>query len=110
MNPGDTWQGQGVLLQQGRRIATVDYHLTIPTQTHFTINPTGRLRFNYEDYLGGFILLTPKDAETLELADYTLELADKSKKQIRVAHRYKRITHKGQERVSFWVQLQPKDL
>ncbi len=104
MNPGDTLEGHGLLLQHGRRIADIDYHLTVPTQTHFVINPTGNLRFDYDDYLGGFILLTPGDAEKISLADeYTLELAGKTRKNIRVERRYKEVQHKGEKRVSFWV-------
>ena len=105
INPGDVLQGHGALLRRGRLIAAVDYHLTIPSQTHFLINPTGKLRLDYEDHAGGFILLKPDDAETLSLTDYTLELANKSKKNITVERRYKEITHKGQPRVSFWVTL-----
>ena len=105
-NPGDVLEGHGALLQQGRLIAAVDYHLTIPSQTHFLINPTGTFgRLDYEDHAGGFILLKPDDAETISLDDYTLELANKTKKQIAVQRRYKEITHQGQPRVSFWVTL-----
>lgn len=103
MNPGDTLEGRGVLLQKGRLIATVDYHLTIPTQTHFVINPTGSLRFDYEDYLGGFILLSPADAEKISLSEYTLELVNKSKRKIRIERRYRKFRRDGQERISFWV-------
>jgi|GEM_PF-1466800 len=105
-NPGDVLEGHGVLLQQGRLIASVDYHLTIPSQTHFLINPTGTFsHLDYEDHVGGFILLKPDDADTVALTGYTLELANKSKKQITVQRRYKKITHQGQPRVSFWVIL-----
>lgn len=108
MNPGDTLEGQGLLLQQGRLIARIDYHLTIPTQTHFVINPTGNFRFDYDDYLGGFILLQPDDAEKIALAEYTIELASKTKKHIRIERRYKEITHKGEKRISFWVKAVTK--
>jgi len=104
-NPGDTLEGHGLLLQHGRRIASVDYHLTIPGQTHFFINPTGKLKNDYENYAGGFILLTPEDAQTVDLTVYTLELANKSKKSIRIERRYKKIKHKGQPRISFWVKV-----
>lgn len=104
-NPGDILEGHGTLLQQGRLIAPVDYHLTIPGQTHFLINPTGKLRLDYENHAGGFILLHPDDADTISLTGYTLELANKSKKQITVQRRYKEIIHQGQPRVSFWVIL-----
>ena len=105
INPGDVLEGQGLLLQRGRLIAKVDYHLTIPGQTHFFINPTGKIRPDYEAHAGGFILLAPEDAEKFSLTDYTLELANKSKKTIRVERRYKKIKHKNQSRVSFWVKV-----
>lgn len=105
MKPGDTFEGRGVLLEHGRLIAAVDYHLTIPHETHFVINPTGSFNFDYEDHLGGFILLKPDDAEKISLTEYTLELVNKSKKSIRVERRYKEIKHKGQPRISFWVKV-----
>jgi hypothetical protein len=105
MNPGDTFEGRGLLLEHGRLIAAVEYHLTIPHETHFVINPTGSFDFDYEDHLGGFILLRPDDAEKISLTEYTLELVNKSKKSIRVERRYKEIKHKGQPRVSFWVKV-----
>ncbi|GAB4414713.1 MAG: hypothetical protein Fur0044_09570 [Anaerolineae bacterium] len=103
MNPGDTLAGHGLLLQQGRLIANVDYHLAIPRQTHFVIVPSDGLSGDYGAYLGGFILLTPADAAKIALAEYTLELADKTKKLIRIERRYKEINHRGEKRVSFWV-------
>ena len=105
MKPGDTLEGRGVLLQHGRLIADVDYHLTIPRQTHFIIVPTGSFRPDYEAHLAGFILLTPADADKISLTEYTLELADKTKKIIRVERRYKETKHKGEIRVSFWVKV-----
>ena len=104
-NPGDVLEGRGVLLRHGKHIAEVDYHLTIPTQTHFFINPTGKFKAKYQDFAGGFILLTPDDANKISLTDYTLELASKSKKSIRIERRYKKIKHKNQPRISFWVKL-----
>jgi hypothetical protein len=105
MNPGDTLEGRGILLQHGRLVAGVDYHLTIPRQTHFIIVPSGGFPHDYEAYLSGFILLTPADAEKISRTEYTLELADKSKKLIQVERRYKTIKHQGQERISFWVKV-----
>jgi hypothetical protein len=105
MNPGDTLEGRGALLQQGRLVAGVDYHLTIPRPAHFMIVPPGSLRPDYETYLAGFILLTPADVAKISLAEYTLELADKTKKSIRIERRYKKIKHKGEERISFWVKV-----
>lgn len=104
-NPGDIIEGRGLLLQHGRLIASVDYHLSIPRQTHFIINPTGNIQPDYQEHTGGFILLTPEDAETITLSEYTLELAGKSKKRIRIERRYKKLNHQGQPRVSFWVKL-----
>ncbi len=94
-----------MLLQHGRLVAGVDYHLTVPRQTHFIIVPMGGLRRDYEAHLGGFILLAPADADKITLAEYTLELADKTKKTLRVERRYKKTKHKGEEWVSFWVKV-----
>jgi hypothetical protein len=105
MNPGDTWEGRGQLLIHGRFVAEVDYHLTLPAETHFYLNPTGKLRFAYEDYLAGFILLAPTDEANISLGDYTLELANKSKKAIRIERRYKQIEHRGRPRVSYWIKV-----
>ena len=105
MNPGDILEGRGQLLEHGRFIATVDYHLTIPRETHFFINPTGNFRLDYEDHLGGFILVIPGDAEKISLTEYTLELVNKHRRMIRVERRYKQITHKGEARISFWVKV-----
>ena len=104
-NPGDAVEGQGVLLQHGRLIAQVDYHLAIPTQTHFFINPAGKLNLNHKDYAAGFILLAQKDAETLSLDEYTLELSDKSKKKILVERRYKTVKRRKETKISFWVKV-----
>ncbi len=105
MNPGDTLEGHGHLWQQGRLIAPVDYHLSIPRETHFILNPTGSLQLDYDAYLAGFILLTPADAEKISLTEYTLELADKTRKTIRVERRYQQTKHKGELRLSFWVKM-----
>jgi hypothetical protein len=102
LNPGDTLEGSGLLLQHGRLVARVDYHLAVPRASHFTLNP-GSLHLDYESHLSGFILVSPAAAEDLELAVYTLELADKSKRPIRIERRYKKIKHKGETRISFWV-------
>ena len=104
-NPGDVLEGQGLLLQHGRLITHVDYHLTIPTQTHFFLNPTGNLNLDYKNHAVGFILLTQKDAETLSLDEYTLELSDKSKRNILVKRRYKEVKRKGETKISFWVKI-----
>ncbi len=105
MNPGDILEGRGALLQNGRLVAEVDYHLTIPSQTHFFMNPTGKLRFDYEEHLSGFVLLAPAEADKIEMIEYTLELFNKHRRPIRVERRYKQIKHKGQHRISFWVQV-----
>lgn len=94
-----------MLLQHGRLIAEVDYHLAVPTEVHFIINPASILHPNYDLYLSGFILLTPAEAEKISLAEYTLELADKTKKTIRVERRYKQMKHKGADFISFWVKV-----
>jgi hypothetical protein len=106
MNPGDVLEGQGQLLQHGRLIASVSYHLSIPHRTHFVINPTGKLNFDYDNYLGGFILLSPDDAKRIQIAgEYTLELAGKDKKLIHIERRYKKIKRQGKEQISFWVKI-----
>ena len=105
MNPGDVLEGRGTLLQHGRIVAEVDYHLTIPNQIHFFINPTGNFRLDYDDHLGGFILLAPADADKVELTEYTLELVNKHRRAIRIERRYKKIKHKGKARISFWVKV-----
>lgn len=105
MNPGDILEGRGALLQHGHLVAGVDYHLTVPRQIHFIIVPSGGLLDDYEAHLSGFILLTLTDAEKISQTDYTLELADKSKKMIQVERRYKKMKHKGEERISFWVKV-----
>lgn len=105
MNPGDTLTGRGLLLQHGRLVTEIDYHLTIPQQSHFFMNPTGKLRFDYDAYLGGFILVKPEAAAKVVLTEYTLELANRHRRQIRVERRYKQIDHQGQPRISFWVRV-----
>jgi len=104
MNPGDTLKGQGQLLQHGQLIVTIDYHLTIPSSTHFVINPTGKLNFNFDDYLAGFVLVEPDAADKIEPGtEYTLELHNKAKLPVQIDRRYKQIEHQGQPRISFWV-------
>jgi hypothetical protein len=105
MNPGDTLEGRGTLLQHGRFIAEVDYYLMIPTQSHFLMNPSGKLRFDYEAHLGGFVLIAPADEAKISLAEYTLELASKHKKAVQIERRYKEIDHHGQARISYWVRV-----
>lgn len=103
--PGDVLEGHGNLLQHGRLVAPVDYHLTIPDQTYFFINPTGEFSLSYDKYRGGFILLKPDNADTLALDTYTLELADKHKMNIQVERRYKKVKHNGNPRISFWIKV-----
>jgi hypothetical protein len=105
MNPGDVLEGRGLLLQFGRLVADVDYHLTIPRHLYFVIKPSGSLHLDYEDYLGGFILLAPADAAEISLTDYTLVLADKSKRTIRLERRYKQTWYQGEKRIAFWVKV-----
>ncbi len=105
--PGDILEGSGFLLQHGRLIASVDYHLAIPTQMHFLVNPTGGFGVDYADHVAGFILLSPGDAASIEPAVYTLELADKRKLSVQIERRYKQIKFKGEPRVSFWIKVAP---
>ncbi len=104
-NPGDVIKGQGNLLQQGRLIAKVHYNLVIPQNIHFIINPTGKLFANYTERAGGFILLSPENADTLALTNYTLELSDKSKTTIRVERRHKKVQHSNNTYISFWAKV-----
>ena len=105
MNPGDILEGRGLLLQQGRLVAQVHYHLTIPRDLYFLLHPTGRLHLDYEDYLGGFILVAPGDGEKIALEEYTLELSDKGRRTIQVERRYKKSRFQGKEQISFWVKV-----
>ena len=105
MNPGDVLEGRGQLLQHGRLVANVHYHLMIPRDLYFLFNPTGRLRLDYEEYLGGFILVAAGDAERISLDQYTLELSDKRKRTIQVERRYKKRNFQGEDQISFWVKV-----
>lgn len=105
MNPGDVLEGRGRLLDHGRLVAEIDYHLTIPHQTHFFMNPTGKLRFDYEAHLGGFILVAPADEAKISLRTYTLEMVNKRKRPIQIERRYKEIEHQGTPRISYWVKV-----
>jgi hypothetical protein len=105
MNPGDTLEGHGLLWQQGHLVAHVDYYLTIPRELYFVINPGSDFKRDYEAHLGGFIYVPLTDATSLTLDEYTLELADKTKKVIRIEHRYKQNKRRGQLWLSFWVKV-----
>ena len=105
MNPGDTLEGHGQLWQQGRLVARVDYHLSIPRVTYFILNPTSTFQLDYETHLAGFILLALADTEKISLTEYTLELSDQTRKKIRVERCYKQMKHKGELRLSFWVKV-----
>jgi hypothetical protein len=105
MNPGDVLEGRGLLLQHGRLVANVHYHLTIPRDLYFLLNPTGRFHLDYEEYLGGFILVAPSDVEKISLGQYTLELGDKRKRTIQVERRYKKSNVQGKDQISFWVKV-----
>ena len=107
-NPGDSLDGAGLLLQQGRIVADVYYHLSVPTQTHFLVNPLGGLKNDYANYAGGFVLVPSTDAIKVTLGEYVLELADKSKRIIRVERRYKTLQHQGRNCLSFWVAVLPR--
>lgn len=104
-NPGDILEGSGLLLKQGRLIAPVECHLSIPSQTHFLINPTGNFRTDYREYAAGFVLVLPEHAKNVTLGNYTLELADKRKIKIQIERTYKNTQHQGQEYCSFWVKI-----
>jgi hypothetical protein len=101
--PGDFLEGTGILLRHGRIITRVDYHLAVPTLTHFLVNRPGELFTDYGDDVGGFILVRPKDAEKLEMADYTLELAEKNRISVTLVRPYKQIERAGESWMSFWI-------
>jgi hypothetical protein len=105
MNPGDVLEGRGLLLQHGRLVANVHYHLAIPRDLYFLLNPTGRLRLDYEEYLGGFILVAAGDEEKISMDQYTLELSNKRKRTIQVERRYKKSNVQGKNQISFWVKV-----
>jgi hypothetical protein len=46
-----------------------------------------------------------KLAAEISLTQYTLELADKTRKTIQVERRYKKMKYRGEERISFWVKV-----
>jgi hypothetical protein len=81
--------------------------LSIPTQTHFLVNSPGSLSADYADFAGGFVLLPVSEAATLALGEYTLELNDKSRRQVKVERRYKKVKQQGRAYVSFWVTVLP---
>jgi hypothetical protein len=105
--PGDSVEGTGHLLQHGRFVARVDYHLAVPNQTHFFVNPTGKVQTDYSNYIAGFILLAPEDARQLNPETYTLELADKTKLPVQIERRYRETNRNGQPRISFYVKIAP---
>lgn len=105
MNPGDVLEGRGLLLQHGRLVAEVHYHLAIPRDLYFLLNPTGQLHLDYEDYLGGFILVAPGDGEKIASEEYTLELNDRRKRTIHVERRYKKSNVHGKAQIYFWVKV-----
>ena len=107
-NPGDSLEGAGLLLQQGRIVARVHYHLSIPTQTHFLVNPSGGLKPEYASHAGGFVLVASTEAESLKSGEYILELVDKGKKTIHVERRYKALKYGGRPCVSFWVKVRSR--
>ena len=102
-DPGDFLEGTGILLQHGRIITEVEYYLAVPTLTHFLVNRPGELFTDYADYAGGFILVRPEDAGTLDEGDYTLELAEKNRISVRVVRPYKKFERSGEFWVSFWI-------
>ncbi len=106
--PGDAVEGAGYLLQHGRIITSIHYHLSIPTQTHFLVNLPGSLSAAYTNFAAGFVLV-PASAANLPLGQYTLELADKSRQPVTVERRYKQVMHRGRQCISFWVTALPPD-
>ncbi|RME97840.1 MAG: hypothetical protein D6768_18745 [Chloroflexi bacterium] len=90
-------------------IAPVEYHLSIPTQTHFLVNPSGNFKADYREYAAGFILILPENAKNVTLGGtYTLQFADKRKKEIRIERKYKNTKHRGKTYHSFWVKITPQ--
>jgi len=95
-------EGRGMLWRHDNPVVAVDYHLTIPLETPYTLNPLDNLRLTSPDPAGGFILLRPQDEIKINLTDYILQTAQHGKKTIWIEQRYKKTTHHGQERVAFW--------
>lgn len=104
MKAKHTLEGRGVLLEHGRLIAHVDYHLAPPSHTHLFSQATSSLKSTEPQHLSGFILL-PTAKQDLPLRAYTLELANKERLSIVVERRYKKIRHGGEARISFWVKV-----
>lgn len=104
MKAKHTLEGRGVLLEHGRLIAHVDYHLAPPTHTHLFSQAKPNLNLSEPQLLSGFILL-PTANKDLPLRAYTLELANKERLSIVVERRYKKIRHEGETRISFWVKV-----
>ena len=101
--PGEFLEGTGILLRHGRFITQVDYHLAVPTLTHFLVNRPGELFTDYGDHTGGFILVRPEDAGKLDMVDYTLELAEKNRISITLVRPYKKFERAGESWASFWI-------
>ncbi|GAB4460698.1 MAG: hypothetical protein Kow0031_40130 [Anaerolineae bacterium] len=105
--PGDAVEGAGYLLQRGRVIAGVYYHLSVPTQTHFLVNQPGSPVGPYSDFVSGFVLVPIDQTPPLSPGEYSLELSDKSRRLIKIERRYRQVKHRGRECVSYWVSVLP---
>lgn len=105
MQAGDYRQGRGMLWRDNNPVVGVDYHLAMPQQSYFFLNPIGNLRFEGDKNLGGFILIRPQDEAKIKLTDYLLQMADQTQRKIRVDYRYRETTHQGQPRIAYWVSM-----
>ncbi|MDM8528866.1 hypothetical protein QUF58_11755 [Anaerolineales bacterium HSG24] len=103
MKSGDFIEGRGLLWLDDNPVAAVDYHLAMPQESHFWLNPLAHLRFEADEHVGGFILVRPQDSDRIAQIQYTLQLSDQSKRLIQVERRYKEIRQEHQVKIAFWV-------
>jgi len=103
MPPNNFIEGRGMLWHDGNPVAAVDYHLTVPQESDFVMNPLSQLQFE-ETQVSGFILIRPQDeAQLSNDIIYTLQLQDHSKRTIQIKRKYKNSTYQGQPRLVFWI-------
>jgi len=105
MNPGDFIEGRGLLWLDDNPVIAVDYHLTVPQESHFFLNPLAHLRFDADEHVGGFILIRSQDSDRIALIQYILQLSDQSKRLIQVERQYKEMKQGSQTKMAFWVKI-----
>ncbi|MDM8530040.1 hypothetical protein QUF63_02635 [Anaerolineales bacterium HSG25] len=105
MRPGDFVEGRGMLWLDDNPVAGVEYHLAMPQESHFWLNPLAHLHFETDEHVGGFILVRPQDCARITMTEYTLQLSDQSKRLIQVERRYKEMRQEYQTKIAFWVRI-----